>query len=539
MAAVWLGGTTSFHAQEPDDRYINYYRIVTPKSPEDLFKGYSFYEAILPVDLAQKDTLNALHDLRMLAIGQFNLGDYHQAENHVVEGLALMDRSAHSDTMADSKKGLYNQLGRIYAMLFNDAKAEEALEQALRFSKSRKDSVVIINNIGTIYMDREAYAEAKIHFSKAFALAKTLEDPFNYAKVLDNLGRVQSGLGDPDALSLLSEALQIRKELDLHEELYASYKSLAMHHRNVKDAPNALSYADSTLQMAETLNSPAFVVDALSLQIDLGNYQGVVRHKQLDDSLAKAKQLADNTFAALKYDVNQERLRTQTQKLQKEREKKLRIGYQGTALILLILGGSFFYYFRTRQKQKAQKQVYLSETRISKKVHDEVANEVYGVMTRLQQETGVKKEVIDDLENLYNKTRDISKEYNLIDYQEGFGEVLNDLFLTYQSPEVNIITKNLTNIDWEKLNSLKKTVLYRVLQELLTNMKKHSGASIVAISLQQNGKKISLDYADNGVGTELKKRGGLLNTETRIQSVNGKIIFESSPKQGFKAKIAI
>ena len=78
-----------------------------------------------------------------------------------------------------------------------------------------------------------------------------------------------------------------------------------------------------------------------------------------------------------------------------------------------------------------------------------------------------------------------------------------------------------------------------MLQELLTNMKKHSNASIVVLSFEKSGKYLIINYKDNGIGTSLTKRNGLQNTENRIQSINGTITFESEINKGFKAIIMI
>lgn len=93
-------------------------------------------------------------------------------------------------------------------------------------------------------------------------------------------------------------------------------------------------------------------------------------------------------------------------------------------------------------------------------------------------------------------------------------------------------------IPWEKLSVNKKQVLYRVLQELMTNMKKHSQANLVAINFQHN-KKLIVSYKDNGKGTMLKKGTGLNHTENRMASIKGSITFETAPLKGFKAIIRI
>ena len=172
-------------------------------------------------------------------------------------------------------------------------------------------------------------------------------------------------------------------------------------------------------------------------------------------------------------------------------------------------------------------------------MHDEVANEVYHVMTKLQIEESQNEEILDDLENIYSKTRDISKESSLIDFDQNFNELLNDLLISYKTDQVQVITRNLLNIDWKTKAEYKKTTLYRVLQELMTNMRKHSKASLVVLTFEEDNNKVNINYSDNGMGCDLKKQVGLQNAENRIQTSGGSIIFETEINKGFKAKITI
>jgi len=194
-------------------------------------------------------------------------------------------------------------------------------------------------------------------------------------------------------------------------------------------------------------------------------------------------------------------------------------------------------------RAKAKKQrllvVYTTETRISKKVHDEIANDLYQVMTTIQATSPSIEVLLDDLEGIYIKTRDISKENTLIDMDQNFDNVLKDLLLTYQSSSTTITTLNCEKINWNKISDTKKHSVYRVLQELMTNMKKHSKASNVLVSFSYMRQKLQIIYRDNGVGCNLQKHTGLQNAENRIKAIEGTITFDSNPNNGFQVTLLI
>ena len=232
-------------------------------------------------------------------------------------------------------------------------------------------------------------------------------------------------------------------------------------------------------------------------------------------------------------------IKNKIKELQLEKEKTRNIigATSSGAVVLGLLG--FLYYRKQKHIQEKRAEVYKTETRISKKVHDEVANDLYRVMTKIQKTQTIKDDVLDDLEVVYNKTRDISKEHSIIDIQGTYEAHLRDLLLSYRNDTVNIITKDLSRVNWERLDAHKKMALHRVLQELMTNMRKHSKATLVVLTFSQKGKKIHIAYKDNGVGAELVKNNGLRNTENRMESINGTITFESQLNNGFKASLSL
>tara|TARA_R110000803_G_C11797543_1_gene298915 strand:- start:143 stop:625 length:483 start_codon:yes stop_codon:yes gene_type:complete len=160
-------------------------------------------------------------------------------------------------------------------------------------------------------------------------------------------------------------------------------------------------------------------------------------------------------------------------------------------------------------------------------------------MTSLENNPSVDNEVLNEMERIYSKTRDISRENSAIDLNQDYGLQLNDLLLGYKNQNVTIVTRNLSKIEWKDVSEVKKTAIYRVLQELMTNMRKHSMATSVALVFTQVGSKIEIKYRDNGIGCDLFKKNGLQNTETRIASINGTISFESKKNDGFKATIIV
>ena len=79
-------------------------------------------------------------------------------------------------------------------------------------------------------------------------------------------------------------------------------------------------------------------------------------------------------------------------------------------------------------------------------------------------------------------------------------------------------------------NSLIYMNLFRILNEALTNVVKHSGAKKVEIAFTVSGGKVTLKVQDNGVGipTPPARNSGLRNIKTRVQQLQGEFTMVST-----------
>ena len=92
----------------------------------------------------------------------------------------------------------------------------------------------------------------------------------------------------------------------------------------------------------------------------------------------------------------------------------------------------------------------------------------------------------------------------------------------------------------EELDSSKRTVLYRVTQEALTNVVKHAQASEVEVNIGKLGDAVTLSIQDNGRSFQVErllynhenKRLGLVGMRERVEMVGGSFRVQSARGQG-------
>ncbi|MBC7949073.1 MAG: sensor histidine kinase [Chitinophagaceae bacterium] len=94
-----------------------------------------------------------------------------------------------------------------------------------------------------------------------------------------------------------------------------------------------------------------------------------------------------------------------------------------------------------------------------------------------------------------------------------------------------------------KTSALIGTGLFRMYQESLTNVARHSGADKVEASLKKNGNKIMLSISDNGKGFDTrqvqKKTLGLLGMKERAIMVGGNLQIRSQLGKGTSIEIIV
>jgi signal transduction histidine kinase len=94
------------------------------------------------------------------------------------------------------------------------------------------------------------------------------------------------------------------------------------------------------------------------------------------------------------------------------------------------------------------------------------------------------------------------------------------------------------------LNPEQSTALFRILQEILTNVARHAQATNVDIRLEQSGEQVSLQVGDNGRGISgVEQSGpksfGLLGMRLRAQQQGGSFNIHGTSGTGTKVTVNI
>ena len=189
--------------------------------------------------------------------------------------------------------------------------------------------------------------------------------------------------------------------------------------------------------------------------------------------------------------------------------------------------------------------------RISRELHDVIAQTLAGINVRLATlKRGVGSNTKDFDRHLAQTQKLVEKSVNIVHQfaRELRPAVLDDLGLV---PALHSFLKNYTTqtgirshltafAGIEQLDPTRRTVLFRVAQEALTNVARHAHASRVDVSIQKLPEGICLTVKDAGCSFDVDqalhvnrgKRLGLLGMRERLEMVGGHFEIMSAPGQG-------
>ncbi len=524
----------------------------------DYYKSKSRYDSAYYYFNLSKEKYLSINDSshvgkKLMAMARILLddNDYYAGETTCIEALKYLSEKKDKKHIAS----VYHILSIISRKQFNYNEAIEQIDIALKLNKSSKNKAIYFNSKLLILRESKQYERVIKLYKELLKNESIIENKKEYARVIDNLAYTQwlynNSLNVEDKLL---EATDIRKTENDIKGLIASNSHL-MKYYSKKNELKAIKHANKLYKLTAEQNNIDDKLEALSYLRNLSNISASKIYSDLyieiKDSLTKARDIAKNKYAAIRYDSSkkeEENLELKAKNAEKDL-KSTKDNNQKLALaILLIITSSIGIFINRHRKQQTKiariKERHKTNSRLSKKLHDEVGNDLYYLLLQLQKVSGFTSDqenlkILKGFDTVYHKLRDFSRDHK-IETGEEYGDELLSLLDSYGDENTKVITSELETSFWTEVSPLKKEELYWVLKELLTNMKKHSQATIVAVTFAKEKKKITVNYIDNGIGTNLKKtisKNGLSNVEIRIKDIGGTITFDSKPEEGFKANI--
>lgn len=489
-------------------------------------------------------TSEQVGDKFMMAKAQHNIGwaymelnQYAEAITHFTSAIQIVENNKIPYKMAVS----YANIASCYGALNKYDSVYKYADVSIKIAHEQNNYQTEANGwniMGTAYTSEKKYQQALACFLKAKPIRAKIGDPFFIVSDLAVLSELYAMMNKTtEGLQTGNEALTIAKKENLQSKLPMIYKAIAL---NYEKSGNFAAAAELYKQV------------------------NVLKDSMYENASAEA-------VAEMKTKYETEKKERIIQEQQFNLKKK---NYFIIAISILVLLGvllAWLFYNRNKLKQEAKLQAAVlsqqqiaaaaileaeenERQRIAKDLHDGVGQIMSAAKMNLssfENDLQFKDEEQKlSFERIISLVDEGCKEVRSVSHQmmpnvllkSGLGKAVAEFLdkIDQKVLKVNLHTEGLN----EHIEATTEIVLYRVLQETVNNVIKHSGASELDISLIKDADGISATIEDNGRGFDSKnlseKAGiGLKNMKARVEYLKGTIDFDSSPGRGTLVAIHI
>jgi signal transduction histidine kinase len=460
-----------------------------------------------------------------------------EAFSYYRKGMAILE-------MENSKSELcsgYDNFGVLFEMKGDLDSALHYYSLALSLKSSMNDSIGIpysLNNIGLVALLRKDFSTALQYFTQAYKIRSKRNDSFGIMENEGYFGDLYKEWGH------WSDAIKWYLISNTHCDSL-NYPNLKKN--NLEQLSLCYERSEMWQQALEATKQATEIGDKL---LNNQNSRTIIELEQRYKASEKDKSIIT---------------------LQKDTAEKKQLIYLIAGVLVLITAGSVIYYqIQKRKAREARDSAIIAEReaglkaifdateeerkRIAKDLHDGIGQQLSGLKLNW---AGLEAQIDQSLPDLSSHIHELSlvlddacTEVRNISHQmmpkalqqTGLLPALQDLLK--KSFSLTPIKYRLEHFKVESVRFEERIEisLYRIAQELLNNIIKHSQANEVLVQLFVNKKHLILIIEDNGKGfnaLEEKDGIGLMNISSRINTVSGEVIWEPGPKAGTVATIRI
>ncbi|WP_299890996.1 sensor histidine kinase [uncultured Lacinutrix sp.] len=455
--------------------------------------------------------------------------------------------------------------------------AKKKLHKAIHINTIYKDTLSLAHNYSTLgehYGMVEKPDSAMLFFNKSKVLFTALNDQNGLNNLKSHLAKFYLGIGDyKKSIILFKECVDfgIKNDFIVYQIIYTN--KLAWAYKEAKEYKNALKYNNQSLDLALRDDHKQWIVNGYlqksEIEEALGNYKEAYKsarlHKQFSDSIFNKKNVKKIQELELTYQFRKEKVKDSMQLVKQKEiaetkaqllksESKIKSQWMLFGGIGLLALFSMVYLTRSRKfavsKQELQEQFtqdILNEqenerSRLARELHDSVGQKLM-LLSKTSKNLGSS-----EAENLASSTleeiRSISRGLHPSNLERlGLTEAINALVYDINANTDLFFTDDIDNID-NILSKESELHLYRIVQESLSNIVKHSEAKAVKMKIQKTANDIQVMISDNGKGFDLESQYknmslGLKTLFERAKILGAKMNLDSVVNQGTKVTLTI
>lgn len=426
---------------------------------------------------------------------------------------------------------IYDNYGVLHEINKQVDSAIHFYRKALAIKRTMNDSLGIpfsLNNFFMAYLLLNQYDSAYKYLEESTRMRLIHKDPIGLAENYNYYNQYYSSRGDyRKAIEFSIKSLEISKKHGYNNLIKSNYADLSASYEQLKDFENALKYHKLFSIYQDSLINLETNKTVADLQVQF-------------ETAEKEKELIQKT--------NQ---------LKQQKAIKILILVGSCILIMTILVYFWIKLLIAKRNERIKIQNALIDgeqaerNRLALELHDGVANDLNGIILLLQ--NNINKDAEANGSNLNQGIYKLHQTHQMVRKlshslmprsltEKGLITAIDDLATSFQSDTLIINTQYL-NLD-NRLPQIIEFNLFRIVQEAINNIIKHSKATKVLIDFNRIDGNLLVNIEDNGVGFDAslikeKKGIGIQNIINRVKMINGNLAINSTPGRGTTIEISI
>lgn len=432
-----------------------------------------------------------------------NFGTYYSGIDNVDSSFYYYKKALAVDYDSKIKGSIYQNIGAIFlGQLNQNDSANYYFDQALKYRISDKGLAALYFNKGVIDEEENRFDEALNNYKKSYEYAVSSRDLATQMYIKENISNVYSSMG------------RFQKALIANKE-----------YTHLKDSLKNIEILESSKEIEEKFQNEKLRADNLESQVEIRENRNWLILSGLFIII-----IITISYLQLKNSRRKRLLALQEKELETQKNLTLLKEQEITTINAMVEG-----------QEKERK-------RVAEDLHDNLGNVIATLKMhfenlRLNEE---KKKV--DQETLFNKTEGLIDEaYQKVRnmaHAKNAGVIANQgLLVAVKLMAEKISSANTLQIEViaygmeRRLENSLEISLFRIVQELTTNIIKHAQASQATINISQDEEDITILIEDNGIGMntsqiDIQKGMGLHSIKTRVQYLDGNFTIDSTPSKG-------
>ena len=510
---------------------------------------------------------------------QLKQGHYNKTIKTLTESLSYFEKTG--DNLNAGK--CYSNISAAFAELGNFIKAIEYNQKALVIFEAQKLTqfqLITLPNLAAQHLKNGDTLKAINYNLEAEKLALSMGNKRSLSIIYNNLGSAYLDSDEEKAKDYLEKTIVLKTELNLKNGIEVAQGNLGYLYLKNNEFNTALSYYKLVEQQANGKQLVFAYEQIHKCYAGLKLYDKALKYSEksrhLNDSILSAENQKVFNEIHTKYETEKkenEILELQTKNLEVDNKRiqnqimlYISLCVLGLAILLIyvLLKNSKRKRILIQQKMKIKNQELVERlktqelngldaiidaqekerTRIANDLHDNLGSRIATLKLYINNfESKTKKEektaLLNKLKLLADETY---SEVRKIAHNKNIGALINKGLI----PSMNIIAHQISsagklqvqviniNVNQRVSNNIEIQV-FRIIQELLTNIIKHADATEATIQFLEDNQVLNVMIEDNGKGFNVDQTDfgfGLSNIEKRLKNINGDLVIDSTENYG-------